>query len=237
MGVVSPLFAFDWNGTLLADARLTWKSTCALLNTLGHETISWQKYRDAYEIPINRFYQNIGLEFHPNAPHWQRARDVFYENYLSLSATARLRRGAREALMTLKKNGARTAIISNHVVPDIMSHLERLKIADLVDDVLAYESFERHFDGHTKQQRLHGYMEKHRLAPQDVTIIGDTEEEIIIAHQLGLTGMAITDGHMSTPRLQAARPHYLISHLREVVDVARQRGHIRGDRGGEHYAR
>ena len=222
----APLFAFDWNGTLLADAKITYRSTCALLAELGHNPIGWTAYQAPSDIPIDRFYKNIGLDFHPTAPHWQRARDIFYRHYLKMSASARLRRGARDVLMTLKKNGARTAIISNHVVPDIMAHLQRLRIADCIDDVLAYESFERHFDGHTKQQRLHHYLHSKKISPQHTCIIGDTPEETIIAHELGLKSFAITDGHVSTKRLQAARPHHLISHLSELLDLSRQHGLI-----------
>ena len=51
-------------------------------------------------------------------------------------------------------------------------------------------------------------------------IVGDSEEEIEIGREQGLTTVAITDGMCSKARLRAMKPDFLIRSLSQVPAIA-----------------
>ncbi|MBI2599078.1 HAD family hydrolase, partial [Candidatus Curtissbacteria bacterium] len=58
-----------------------------------------------------------------------------------------------------------------------------------------------------------------KLKSSEVLVIGDTTEEVEIAKSLGCISVAITDGNVSTARLKAAKPNYLINNLKEIIPI------------------
>lgn len=220
---IRKLVAFDWNGTLLADARIIFQCTNMILRELGHGAIDLATYRNCYDIPLERFYERIGL----GADVFHARKDItnhlFHQTYESMATKTRLRRGAKEVLGQLQRHAVHAVILSNHSVPDIDRHLARLDVKPYIATVLANESTDvKH--RRPKGERLQQLMKKYQIAGKDVLIVGDSHEETQIAHELGAVSVAVTDGHVSTARLKEAKPHYLINHLREVEDIARERG-------------
>jgi phosphoglycolate phosphatase len=220
---IKKLIAFDWNGTLLADARIIFACTNKILQQLGQRTIDIRTYRDGYDIPIEKFYVRLGLSADIAQTHPHIVNHMFYEHYEKMAAGARLRRGAKEVLGLMQRTGAHAVILSNHYVQDIERHMERLAIKPYISAVLANEGRETH-KRRPKGDRLMHFMKQYGVAPADVMIVGDSHEETEIAHALGVTSVAITDGHVSTPRLKQVKPHYLINNLREMEYIMREQG-------------
>ncbi|MBI1273625.1 MAG: HAD hydrolase-like protein [Alphaproteobacteria bacterium] len=216
---ITHLVALDWNGTLLADARIIFACTNHILQVMGYDTIDFATYRNAYDIPIDRFYANIGVGADVFHTRTDITYTLFHDTYESMAQSARLRRGARELLGLLKKRGMHAVVLSNHNVPDIERHIERLGLDGAITAVLAHEERSMKTRRRRKAELLSDFIAHHRIAPENVMVVGDSHEETQIAHDLSLTGVAITDGHVSTPRLKAAKPHYLINHLREMESV------------------
>ena len=70
---------------------------------------------------------------------------------------------------------------------------------------------------------LAAFMAKRGYQPQDVVIVGDSDEEPAIARQLGLTSIGITDGYITEKRLRAAKPDYIINSLKEIASIVSSR--------------
>lgn len=208
------LFVFDWNGTLLADTRPSWRAGNDCLEFYGAKHISLQRHRETFTFPIIPFYELNGVSEAEVLERRDEGNKVFQSAYAAYAKNCRLRHGARTLLEHLGSVGAESIILSNYRTDKINEHLERLKIAQHFTHVSAHDC-----DGTTilqsttKVLRLKTYMEQHGHDPAHTVIIGDTMEEPEIARELGLTSIGITDGYISRKRLMAARPDHLVDRL------------------------
>ncbi len=55
------LVAFDWNGTLLADAVVCWKIDNDIFKHLEKPAISFRKYQETFDIPISKMFLAHGF--------------------------------------------------------------------------------------------------------------------------------------------------------------------------------
>ncbi len=57
------------------------------------------------------------------------------------------------------------------------------------------------------------------IAPQSVTVIGDTVDDIRCARALGAVAVAVTTGFTAREALVAARPDYLLDLLHGLLEI------------------
>lgn len=213
------LVAFDWNGTILSDTIACLKGDDAALIALGYKPISLKKFRDCFEIPLLNFYKNIGVD--PNIPKdkYEKSEAEFHRVYEAYAAKSRTRAGVRDLLKFLKNHNIPCVIFSNHLPPSINRHLQRLKIANYFETVLANSHESEILYKREKGERLQSYLKTKGVNPKEVLIVGDTAEEIEIARQLGGISVALTHGYYTTSRLKAAKPDYLFGDLRQIEGI------------------
>lgn len=213
------LVVFDWNGTLFDDTKLVLKAANASeVKLLGIPQISLAQYRENYDAPLHRFYENLGISRETFDAKSAEIAASFHPIYEPLAAHAHTRPGTKKMLQTLKNRGISSVILSNHTVEGICLQLSRLKLVDLFDAVLANgEAEEMH---HTsKRHRLEQYLGEVTIDPSEVIIVGDTIEEIRIGHSLGLRIVSITGGNNSEIRLKDAQPNAIIHTVSELIDI------------------
>ena len=212
--MIRKLFVFDWNGTLLADTRPSWRAGNDCLKFYGAKPISLQRHRATFTFPIIPFYEKNGVSAETVLERRDEGNDVFQSAYAKYAKNTRLRKGARDLLTHLKNNKVTCIILSNYRIDKINEHLKRLNIQHYFDYVSAHDC-----DGTTilqsttKVLRLRDYLETKGFKPRDTVIIGDTMEEPDIARELGLTSIGITDGYITPARLYKARPDHIVHRL------------------------
>ncbi len=212
------IVVFDWNGTLFSDTAALLVGVNARLNYLGHRPITLKTYREIFEIPAVNTYKKLGLDSELLDRTAKEHSKAFHEAYEERAAKVRTRSGARELLDYLSKANISTIILSNHNVKAISFQLERLKLDTYFDTILANtDLWSAHFKG--KKDRLFEYLKTASYKPQEVLIIGDTEEETRIGKEIGIHTVGITGGSSSEKRLKAAHPDVLIHKLRDLIDV------------------
>jgi len=217
------LIVFDWNGTLLADARASWLAGNTCLEYYGAQPISFLQYRQSFTFPILHFYKKNGLSVDHILEHKDGANKVFQAEYERLAKNARLRKGAREQLHWLQANGYDAIILSNHITEKIAEHVHRLKIGAYFKTISAHDCDGTTIMEHTtKSERLKTYMKAYGYTSEDTYIIGDSTEEPEIARLLGLTSIGITDGYITDSRLKKAEPDYIIHNLQALRDILRK---------------
>lgn len=213
------LVVWDWNGTLFDDTRAVLKAANATeVPMLGLPPVTVEQMRESYEVPIIKAYENLGVDpqfFREKSP---EISPLFHKVYEPLAAKARTRPGAAKALSALRHKGIAEIILSNHTLEGIYFQLSRLKFTEYFSDVLANDNTSSaHHAG--KQHRLEMYLENKHYAPNEVAIIGDTPEEVRIGKALGLHTISVSGGMCTRTRLVAAKPDYLISSVKQVVNV------------------
>ncbi|HSX24075.1 MAG TPA: HAD family hydrolase [Candidatus Saccharimonadales bacterium] len=210
------LVVFDWNGTLLADARGIVEGVNIELGVLGKPPITLKYYRDNYDVPLVHFFEKLGIKPEEFKAKSSQVAAAFHPFYEARVAHARTRRGAKELLDALRHRGIINILLSNHTMEGIYLQLERLNLSHHFEAVLANDGFGKsHFSG--KQHRLEEYMKSHGISAHETAIVGDTIEEIRIGKNLGIKTIALTGGYNSTRRLKEAKPDVLIHKLRDII--------------------
>ncbi len=210
------LVVFDWNGTLLADAKACVDGVNKQLEVLNRPPINLKDYQERYDVPHWHFYKTFGIEPEEIKAKSLRIAEAFHAEYEPKAAHARTRSGARPLLEKLATKNITRIVLSNHTIEGIYLHLERLKLTHHFDVVLANENIGMgHFKG--KQEKLEIYLETYGVQARSVVIVGDTVEEVKIGKNLGLKTVAITGGYNSTKRLKAAKPDVLVHSLHEII--------------------
>lgn len=221
------LIAFDWNGTLLSDTATCVRAENKALLAVGVKPISITKFQQTFNIPINKYWANLGFSNAFIKKHLQTIEDVFHLNYEKNSNHTRTRSGAKPILAWLRQKQIARVIYSNHNVPNIHRQLVRLKIDPLIDEILANpargnnsnspQNFIRH-----KEQKLAYYIKQNKFKPQEVISVGDTVEEIEVGKQYGYHTVAITGGYNSTARLKKAKPDFLIHNMKDLIPIIKK---------------
>ncbi len=212
------LVAFDWNGTILSDAVACLAGDDAALMSLGYKPIGLKKFRETFEIPLTTFYAKVGVK-NMSPEKFEEGEAMFHKIYEARAAKCRTRAGARDSLKWLKKNNIPAIIFSNHIAERIKDHLKRLKIEDYFDTVIGNTYTHELILKRSKGDKLKDYLASKKIDPKEVLIVGDTTEEIEIAHELGGISVALTHGYNSTARLKAAKPDYLLGDLRQIESI------------------
>lgn len=213
------LVAFDWNGTLLADTQTVVDCTNIQLKVFGNKKIDIKIYRRTFEIPVNKFFQNIGLDPKIIQENYQKSGDIFHHEYEIRVQKLRTRSGTKKLLSWLHNQKIKSVIVSNHATHRIKEQTDRLKISGFLDAILANDNTHDSYTIKGKEKRLIDYLKRNKIKNAEVLVIGDTDEEIIIGRDMGAKTAAITNGHSTTARLRAAKPDYLINNLEEVIGI------------------
>jgi phosphoglycolate phosphatase len=224
MNPASKTLVFDWNCTLLDDIHAMHVCTNKLLESEGYQPMHIDAFRANYTVPFEHLYRNMGFTDVQIERLLSLENSAFHDHYEPMAHEANLREGAVDILTHAHANGVQSLILSNHIVDPIRVQLRRLEIEHLFDDVLAYADRHVQFKDMTKGERLRRFMVKHGLTPQQTIIVGDSVEEIQIAHEQDLIGVAITGGCVSEERLREENPHHVIHSLAELKPIMQERG-------------
>ena len=217
---------FDWNSTLLDDFPIIHDCMNRIMQHVGRPVVTMEHFQRCYEVPFEQLYVNLGFTPNEADKMMELERNMFHDFYEPSVKEAPLRDGATEILRHVRDKGLGAYILSNHIVEPIKGQLKRLSIDHLFDEVLAYATRETQFRDMTKGERLRRYREEHGMAKHDALIVGDSVEEIEIAHQQDLISVAITGGGALEERLRQERPDYVIHSLHELKPILEQRGFV-----------
>lgn len=213
------LVVWDWNGTLFDDTDILVQAVNSAESPIyGIPEITVEEYQELYEVPIKNWFAKMGVDSETFQRLSQQAANAFERDYEAAALHAPIRIGAREVLIMLRNNGIDQIILSNHTLEGIYLQLARLDIEQYIRTVLANDIIGgAHFRG--KQERLANYLKENGIAASSVVIIGDTQEEVHIGKNLGLSTIAITGGACSEARLHQTKPDRLIHSLEELRNI------------------
>jgi phosphoglycolate phosphatase len=213
---------FDWNGTLIDDARLACDATNAATSVLGVSPATFQTYQEHYSMPLQDMYLKLGCSKEAIEASLDKVFEAFGNYYSEHALKVKLRQGAQETLSDIKACGYRSAVLSNHTVKIISEFFDRFYLHTHLDAILANDCNELSdiMYNANKGQRLKKYVEKHDI--RKALVVGDSPEEIEIAHYYGFLGVGISGGFCSEDRIKAAKPDFMIHSLDEMPAVVRK---------------
>ena len=210
------LVVFDWNGTIVADTAACLNATNTVLKKLDLKPATIAQFRHHYTMPISKLYHALGMDGALLDKHEHIVKPLWHESYGA--ARLRLRRGARQMFAAMQSAACESIVVSNYTVNGINAQAQKFGVRPYFSDIIAYEIGDTNFRRKGKGARLKEYLQT--KPARKAMIVGDSEEEVEIGRELGMTTVAITDGMCSTARLRAMKPDYLVRSLTQVPAIA-----------------
>ncbi|MEU4996806.1 HAD family hydrolase [Streptomyces sp. NPDC021622] len=209
---------WDWNGTLLHDIHAVIEATNASFAEIGLESITLERYRELYCVPVPKFYERLMGRL-PTDAEWQVMDAVFHKHYWARAEGCGLADGAAELLAGRRAAGRTQSLLSlaphEHLVPIVRRH-----------------GIEEHFvriDGRMdashagKAERMVRHLDALGAvaAVERTVVIGDAVDDALAAAHVGARAVLYTGGSHSRGSLaEAGVP--VVDSLAEAVEVAEQ---------------
>lgn len=206
---------WDWNGTLLHDIHAVIAATNASFSELGLPSITLERYRELYCVPVPRFYERLMGRL-PTMEEWEVMDAVFHRHYWQRAEGVGLTEGAAELLAARLEAGHTQSLCSlaphDRLVPLVRTHG--------IDGHFLRVDGARDSSGGSKaaQMALH-------LAALDgveasrTVVVGDALDDALAAAHVGAGAVLYTGGSHSRASLaEAGVP--VVDSLAEAVETA-----------------
>ncbi|MCT2591319.1 haloacid dehalogenase-like hydrolase [Streptomyces sp. N2-109] len=206
---------WDWNGTLLHDVHAVLEATNASFAELGLPSITLERYRELYCVPVPRFYERL-MGRTPTEEEWEALDSSFHRHYWQRCDGVALTDGAAELLAERRREGHTQSLCS-------------LAPHDLLVPLVRTHGIDGHFlrvdgalgpSGGGKADQ----MARHLSALQEVdrartVVVGDAVDDALAAAHAGVGAVLYTGGSHSRASLATAGVP-VVDTLLDAVEVA-----------------
>jgi phosphoglycolate phosphatase len=188
---------WDWNGTLLDDARACAQAINVLLQRRHLPPVTFQQYLDIFDFPVRNYYLQLGFDF--SKDDWNSVAEEYHAVYAVASANSPLRAGTLAALQALQ---------SNHVCHSVLSACELTLLRRMMDERGVLGFFEHVYGlsdlfAHSKIDLGHALLNQSGLSRDHALLVGDTTHDFEVARAIGVPCLLMTGGHQSETKLSA----------------------------------
>lgn len=184
---------WDWNGTLLNDAHLCLDIVNGLLLREGKETLTLERYRELFDIPVIRYYERLGI-----AERFHDLSVAFMAAYASRRGECQLFPQMREILIQIEAAGLSQSILSAYPQEMLNTIIDEHAIRDHFTRIVG------HADIYAESKVANGVrlLEELGVPPEETLLIGDTAHDNEVAEELGAQCILVASGHYAYERLQ-----------------------------------
>jgi phosphoglycolate phosphatase len=191
---------WDWNGTLLADQRLSYDIFVEVFESAGKSSPNYEDWRDTVHFPISAFYQS----FMPDAPQAliQKLMNDWSDRYEKRRSGCALQPGAEQMLQAFKAERVPQSILSAHTKVELVEAARELSVLHFFEHIAALEPGK---GGESKievgKNLLIQIESSFNLSRQDHVILGDSSHDAEVANALGIDCILVAQGIFSRRRL------------------------------------
>ena len=199
---------WDWNGTLIDDARLCVSIVNEILSDNMLSEVSLSYYRENFCFPVRAYYEKIGLSC--EGARYRELSEQFISEYRKRWKTCQLQANALAVISALNQAGIGQSVLSASKSTDLKLFLEGFGLGKYIDlasgvrNVLASGKIEI-----SKRHLLDIGAE-----PDEVLMVGDTKHDEEISKHLSTNCILFTGGHNSANALRGC--------VSELTDDLRQ---------------
>jgi phosphoglycolate phosphatase len=188
---------WDWNGTLLDDARACVVAINTLLERRKLPRISLRQYLNVFAFPVRDYYLQLGFDF--SREDWSSVAEEYHAVYAVASAPAPLRKGAAALLKRLQAKGVTLSILSACELTLLRRMLEERGIRGLFHHVYGLSDLY----AHSKVDLGHTLVNTVGTPRGEALLVGDTTHDFEVAQAIGVPCLLMTGGHQSAAKLRA----------------------------------
>ena len=208
------LLIFDWDGTLMDSIQHIVNSLQYAMRCLEVSALSEEATKDVIGLSLREAVQALFPD-RLDAQFVDRYVAHFKTHYQEdLPQTTSLFPGAEDTLRTLKQQGYQLAIATGKSRAGLTRALNATGIGH-------YFSASRCADESRSKPNadmIHAILRELKVSPHQAVMIGDTEYDLHMAHNAGVSSVGVTYGVHKPERLLAFRPLGLIHAITELPD-------------------
>jgi phosphoglycolate phosphatase len=204
---------WDWNGTLIDDARLCHKIINELLQRRNKRVVTFKEYQDVFDFPVINFYKKIGFDF--SIEPFQVPAAEYIDAYNARRFVCNLHDGAIEALARFKNAGIAQSILSASKKSSLEEALDYYSLLSYFSNVCGLND---HY-ANGKLDIAGDLIQRIDAENSEIIIIGDTTHDYEVAQSLGIECVLVCGGHHSSEKLKKCEGQVLDS-LLEIQNAA-----------------
>ena len=201
---------WDWNGTLVDDARLCVDIVNGILSDLSIPTVSIEFYRDNFTFPVSSYYEKIGLPTKGDS--FRVISEKFISEYRMRRDSRQLQEHAWAVMNELAEAGVGQSILSAGKLSDLTTFVDEFGLSPFVEPITGVSNI--HADG--KKGISQDHLDKISCEPSKILLVGDTVHDEEVSVHLGTQCMLFSGGHNSVEVLRTCGSE-LIDDLRLVL--------------------
>ncbi len=205
---------FDFDGTITDSKRDIAEAQLWVLAHLGVNGISTEEIFPHIGKPLDETFRVLL----PSSLHHriEEASALYSEYYPSRALrTTTLFPGVRETLKTLYENGIRLAIASTKKGHGIQRGTDHFGITYLFDQLQGSDNIPFKPD----PTIIECILRDQHWGREDTLMVGDTDKDILAAHNAGIDACSVTYGAFARPALSDLRPRYLIDSFPDLLPI------------------
>ncbi|UCG56484.1 MAG: HAD family hydrolase [Phycisphaerales bacterium] len=187
---------WDWNGTLLDDARLCLEIVNEMLAARGKRRITYERYQEEFDFPVQQFYQRLGLDFST------QPFDTFASDYITRyderCLTCNLQDHARDVLQHCQDMGIAQSVLSAYYQAGLERMVDFFNVRHYFANIAGLDNYH----AASKVQRGKWLTEQSGVDSDKVLLVGDTVHDHEVAKAIGADCVLIVSGHQLKERLE-----------------------------------
>ena len=205
---------FDFDGTITDSKRDIADAQLWTLGQLGVNGISTEEIYPHIGKPLDETFRVLL----PSSLHHRidEASALYSEYYPSRALqTTTLFPGVKETLMALHETGIRLAIASTKKGPGIRRGTDHFGITHIFDQLQGSDNIPFKPD----PTIIEYILRDQHWGREDTLMVGDTDKDVLAAHNAGIDACAVTYGAFARMALANLRPRYIIDSFPELSSI------------------
>lgn len=186
---------WDFNGTVLDDARLCYEILNEMLIEEGRPRVTFREYLMIFTFPVQAYYAKV---YDLEKSSFQVLAHRFIDRYQPRSLKLGLHEHVIDIIKYYEKLGYINVLLSASEEKNLIEQLKHFHIEHLFKYILGTKNVY----ATSKVSVGKSFIEEMNINPDDITMIGDTLHDAEVAHELGCDIILYTKGHQHHTRLQ-----------------------------------
>ncbi len=205
---------WDWNGTLLDDARAAWLAVNDMLVARKLPLITFEQYREYIDVPIVRFYERVMDMSKENMHSLSVEFDALWAKHLPDEAVSNT---TKDLLLKLSQKGIKQYIFSSSRNDIIKPYLQKFEIENYFTEVIG--ATDRNVG--SKAERTRDYIASNGINLEKTVFIGDMVHDFDVASFVGAKAILVSSGHQSKTALVKTGAAVIssLSQLYEIINL------------------
>ncbi len=200
---------WDFNGTILDDARLCHDILVDMLAEEGQPTVSYDEYLMIFDFPVEAYYAKV-YDF--SKTNFDVLAQRFIERYQPQSLHLKLHDHVLPVIDHFARQGIQNVLLSASEQNNLLEQLEHYGIGHHFAHVLGTSNVH----AVSKIDVARQFINDQKIDPSAIILVGDTLHDAEVAEALGCPVILYTKGHQHPDRLTA---YDNIDDFRQLIDI------------------